>query len=238
MSDTLGFDLNEVHKRHAELSPEFGFEKSMQMLNRLGAFRTKHLARINVDGAFDFAVNDLGYQLQRCGYSIAVSYACLAEGLSEFQHLNEGPSRYFPSRIDRLFFYYVDDSYSNLYSAWNVLANILALFWVPGSAERVYPTYISKLATRSDVPQVQIAKLSAYIKAEFLTEIAPVRNKVLHRESSRARYFIDHLRYLDNRDQLEEARLVRDSQPEILRGHYAQFLAGIDAAIELLQAAQ
>lgn len=232
ITQTFGFDLDGIYQAAPYLHPKVGFDMEMQIHNKLATVRTKHLARINIEGAFDYCLNDIGRQIQRTAYSVAVVRRCATEGLSDFLHYRDGgPSAYFPAPVDRLFSYYVDDSHSNLYSAWNRLAILLSLFWP--SDRHIYPAYIKELSEKSELACEPMTHLMHHYERSFVPNNEP-RRLVIHSESRATKYYRGHLRNCSSRAELEIIQGERDFLPEALDAHYQVLLQSADLVSAIL----
>lgn len=185
----------------------------------------------NANGEIDYQKEDLINILLELRHSISRVYEYYEIGLTQ----PVASSLYSPTADDMLFFYYVDDSFMRLYSAWNRIANLLSwLFRITKRGEKVYfDRTIEKL--RKIVGEDDAFKrLLAYKDGDYKDIINRRRKEVVHNITSWSTYFKQIVESHSDEEAIRELTDDRNSIPGFLGESYKSLVEGIYRVLDLV----
>ena len=137
----------------------------------------------------DFVIYDINSLGDEVSFSIASVIYFYKSGLSSF--LGGGLSL---TSKDKLFFYFLDDSYNRLYGFWNRLGHLLNMFFQVVPSEKIYFEKVIDRLNRSPYCNNPSYKWLLNYKNNNFKSIIKYRHPIIHSEISISSCFKNYLK--------------------------------------------
>ena len=234
-------ELRPIFERFKLEAPIADLEFLKLFEDRTGRLRDKVKYAFNRRGEMDFVESDILTSIAKARFAIAKVLRYREEGLAPFEwRADMGCSRYFPKNTDWLFYYYLDDSYSNLYSEWERIACYLAIFWPSPKGSKVYfktqiPLVAKAVASPHPAHLTWLVTLQDGANSRYSQLLNQHRRKITHEECSHRNYFELWLKSHASEAAVSELEDERSGRPDKLVECYQDLIEGVRQTLALIE---
>ncbi|MFC1523009.1 Cthe_2314 family HEPN domain-containing protein [Elusimicrobiota bacterium] len=230
--------IDKACQSHSLFHPIHGLNFQELFRKEIGYLRDKTEYHYNRKGEMDFKEEDLLVGVSKVRFAIGSVIYYQDCGLAKFDwdSCNEVGS-YFPSENDWMFCYFLDDSCSHLYSAWNRIANFLNIFWsLPNKKDPYFHNVVGYLESNLKKPFPNaLKKIIAFKNMEYPNSINRHRREIIHSECTFGAYFRGFVHQHTEKSALKKIQEERDLKPKELSACYKRLLEGIAEMLEVIR---